>query len=299
MLEKLGLDHLQQSDLIGLLVTYAIWFSIIILQLVLIIHRFKSAIKRWEVGVIVGLTVTIIWMPQKLMGAMVVSHLSESFLPEFVAAMIRMVVLGCVIILWYMMTFGTGASYWSDAHQGGYVLLDKKQIQGRGWDGIWTKLLLSVLIGFVLSVITLAAFHLIGISKGNISQQNADVLRETGVLEKIPSIIYIMAMFSYVMFAAITEEIAFRGLLLPWLAKLFGWKDGYAIGFWIGAVIVSIVWAFMHITNSNMPAVKIAQIFIIGLFFCWMAKKWGVESAIFGHLSLNITATLSSLIFNV
>ncbi len=92
---------------------------------------------------------------------------------------------------------------------------------------------------------------------------------------------------------ALGEELTYRGVLFGWLQRLFG-REGRA-GVAMAAVLTSLVWAAAHIPNTDAPLVKCAQIFVLGLFFCWFARKWCLEAAIAAHAALNLSALFVGL----
>ena len=64
--------------------------------------------------------------------------------------------------------------------------------------------------------------------------------------------------------APLWEEMLFRGFLLGPLAG--------ALGFWPAAVLVSGAWTALHLGYS---AVGLAEVFLIGLYFCWLLWRTG------------------------
>ncbi len=63
----------------------------------------------------------------------------------------------------------------------------------------------------------------------------------------------------------------------------------------IAAAATSLVWAAAHAPNTDAPAVKCAQIFVLGLFFCWFARRWCLEAAVAAHVALNLAALFVGL----
>jgi uncharacterized protein len=78
--------------------------------------------------------------------------------------------------------------------------------------------------------------------------------------------------------APLSEELLFRGFLLSALARS-------RIGFWPGALITTGLWTALHAGYST---VGIAEVFLIGLFFCWLLWRTGsLRVAIFCHALYN------------
>lgn len=66
--------------------------------------------------------------------------------------------------------------------------------------------------------------------------------------------------------APVSEELLFRGFLLPALAKV------RQIGFWGAALITTAGWTLLHFSYS---ALGLAEVFTIGLVFCWLLRRFG------------------------
>ena len=65
--------------------------------------------------------------------------------------------------------------------------------------------------------------------------------------------------------APASEELLFRGFLLPALAQS-------RIGYWGGAIITSAGWTALH---WNYSIVSLIEVFLIGLFFCFVLWRTG------------------------
>ena len=65
--------------------------------------------------------------------------------------------------------------------------------------------------------------------------------------------------------APVSEEVLFRGFLLPVLART-------RIGFWGAAVVATILWTALH---AGYSAAGIAEVFLIGLMFALMLRQTG------------------------
>lgn len=66
--------------------------------------------------------------------------------------------------------------------------------------------------------------------------------------------------------APVSEELMFRGFLLPALAKVG------RIGFRGGALISTAGWTLLHFSYS---VLGLAEVFTIGLLFCWLMRRYG------------------------
>lgn len=65
--------------------------------------------------------------------------------------------------------------------------------------------------------------------------------------------------------APLSEEVLFRGFLLPALARS-------QIGFWGAALIATALWTLLH---AGYSAAGIAEVFLIGLMFAFMLRRTG------------------------
>ncbi len=66
--------------------------------------------------------------------------------------------------------------------------------------------------------------------------------------------------------APLSEEILFRGFLLPALAR------SPAFGFWGAALFSTLGWTLMHWGYS---AVGLVEVFVVGIYFCWLMWRYG------------------------
>ena len=81
-----------------------------------------------------------------------------------------------------------------------------------------------------------------------------------------------VATLGYGISAAIVEELAFRGGLLAFLLRITGNRTLYA---WVWIIVTAFLWALLHYLNTDNPGLKLAQIFILGVAFGFMARRWG------------------------
>lgn len=65
--------------------------------------------------------------------------------------------------------------------------------------------------------------------------------------------------------APLSEELMFRGFLLPALAQS-------RLGFPGAAVLTTLAWTMLHLTYS---VAGLLEVFIVGLLFCWMMWRYG------------------------
>lgn len=75
-----------------------------------------------------------------------------------------------------------------------------------------------------------------------------------------------VALFAVGVGAPVSEELMFRGFLLPALAKV------PQIGFWGAALITTAGWTLLHLSYS---VLGLLEVFMIGLLFCWLMRRFG------------------------
>lgn len=75
-----------------------------------------------------------------------------------------------------------------------------------------------------------------------------------------------VALFAVGVGAPVSEELIFRGFLLPALAKVA------QIGFWGAALITTAGWTLLHLSYSVLGLI---EVFTIGLLFCWLMRRFG------------------------
>ena len=83
--------------------------------------------------------------------------------------------------------------------------------------------------------------------------------------------------------APIAEELLFRGILLPALARS-------RLGFWGAAVVSTMLWTVLHFTYS---IAGLLLVFLLGMIFSWLFARTGsLRVPIFAHMANNAIACL-------
>ncbi|MFH1468609.1 MAG: CPBP family intramembrane glutamic endopeptidase, partial [Pseudomonadota bacterium] len=93
--------------------------------------------------------------------------------------------------------------------------------------------------------------------------------------------------------AAVTEEVAFRGLLLGFLLATLGrrrWGPAAA------GLVTALVWAAMHLGMTDAPLLKAGQITLVGLLLAELTRRWGLGAAVATHLGLNLAGAGTALL---
>lgn len=101
----------------------------------------------------------------------------------------------------------------------------------------------------------------------------------------------------YVTRAAVIEEILFRGYMLPrsefLMLKLALGRKAYPLA----VIISSAVFSLGHSFLVEPAWLKIGQAFFLGTVLSYLAKRWGLGSAIVFHSVFNVVAVILSLVF--
>ena len=153
------------------------------------------------------------------------------------------------------------------------------------------SIVVGAIIGVICAAVTQFVFHVVHVQESEAirqMQQWFPHLEETSAWLTIPSNL------GFVCSAAIFEEMIFRGGILGFLLRITKNHAGLA---WLWILLVAGLWSILHVYNSDHPALKIAQIFLFGIALGYMTRRWGLLSAIAGHLGLNISAFLGAYLF--
>ncbi len=155
------------------------------------------------------------------------------------------------------------------------------------WRGWVSATVFGVLAGFASIWVMLQ----IGIDEGDAIRKLREMM--PGVDTTSRSYLVLVALPAFLA-AALTEEMAFRGIIQPWLARRFG---GRSSGVFLAIAITSMVWALGHAANTSPMAPKLLQIFLLGLAFGWIARRHSVEASMAAHCGLNVAALGYAIVF--
>ena len=185
-----------------------------------------------------------------------------------------------------MAAYAVGTNQWEKAWE--FSETDPRPVPA----GEDASLVGPVVFGVGAALVTLVVFGLLGVRESEYVRALSDMVAEGSSFGR--ALLYPASLLA-VIAAAIVEEIVFRGVLLGWLVALFRERRGptnFAI------VLSAGIWALGHLANTDSPALKVAQVFIIGLVLGEFARRRGLKAAIAGHVSLNIVAaTLEMALF--
>jgi membrane protease YdiL (CAAX protease family) len=146
-------------------------------------------------------------------------------------------------------------------------------------------------VGLVSVVLTFALFWAAGVREG---QSMKELQRLFPQIQEASAVVALPAMLGFVIAAAVTEELIFRGAMLGFLLRVTRNQAALA---WVFITAVSALWALLHIPNTDHPTLKVMQIFLLGLALGGMTRRWGLPSAVAAHVTLNTGAVIVPLVF--
>jgi membrane protease YdiL (CAAX protease family) len=200
---------------------------------------------------------------------------------------IGMILGGLLVLLrvgWYMLEYYAAAAEWRHFKPDPFPIL-----QGRE-DRRFGTLFAALGFGLMAGILSIVAIKALGVDVGEgIKHLQQLFPRAMGAPLAVRLPVFVLAACAL----AVAEELAFRGVLLGWLLRIGRPRGAYAV---LMIALVSLLWALLHIPNTNAPVLKCGQIFVIGLFLGEFARRWSVEAAMAGHLALNATVVALALI---
>jgi membrane protease YdiL (CAAX protease family) len=285
-------EYFNIKETAKLLVTFGIGGLIFLLVVILAVVNLKSFRKHYKTGLIIGIALFIMMLPAAIL---TLAHLDLSPIfskyahrdgnapPLKVYFYIGLAFGALILILkigWQMVVYYVAASEWSKLRPDPFPLLMRTgKISGR-------TVIASVVFGIVVGAVSFVVFQALGVLTGK-ETKGVELLfpniKEISLFIQLPLALLAMSV------PAITEELAFRGVLLAFLLRLSKNSRAAVV---TSILMVSMLWAFLHLFNTGFPLIKCIQIFIVGIALCEIARRSCLENAIIAHLSFNITATL-------
>jgi membrane protease YdiL (CAAX protease family) len=262
-----------------------------------VLHRsfFKS---HWRSGLVIGAVAALLIVPL-LIGQMITvepSRAFETFAPDmpdqqhlvatvaFYAVMAGSIGFTVLKAGWWMVVFVAAAGAWAAVRPGRMAGL----VPGQPMP--WAEVTIGAVVGVAVAAVTGVVFMLLDVGLGSVLEKQAELFHPSAdSMNPIMLVLMLMAVSGI----ALVEELIFRGALLGALLKWAGDQRVAAVG-WV--VLVSLVWAAMHLLNTDAPLIKMTQIFIMGLILAWLTWWSGLSSAIAAHVALNITAVLGETV---
>ncbi len=281
---------------LSMLVTF-LRVGIFVFLVVLVVLDRRALKANLKTGLLIGAACLLLLLPN---AALTVSHINLSSLvqqadmppemQEFTHVLVLAgVVLGLLFLLvrvpWYALVYGVAAAEWSEVRPGAFPILRRS---GRP---PWGAVAGAAVFGAGYGVLSLIVLSGVGVEVSESVQRLARLapgVRTASPLLRWPAVA--LAVTS----VAIAEELIFRGALLGWLLRV---GRQTRIDVVMSAVLVSLLWALMHVLNTNAPLLKCIQIFVFGLILCKLATCWCFEAAVVAHVGLNLSASLLGFLF--
>ncbi len=265
--------------------------SVVVIAMVIVYRR--SFVKHWRPGLWVGIVTWLLLAPMSVLtvmyfdpSAMMPGAENDAFLRAAGRVGVWLgVVVGVGKIGWWLVVYVAAAGLWHRIHPAPLAL-----VEGRGRRPIGA-VVGALGFGVAAGVVSMAVFMWLGVSESQAVKMQTTMM--AGV-EALPPAVRMPAYLLAFVSVAIAEELTFRGVLLGalfrWLGR-WGWPAAAAI------VGVALLWAVMHVQNTDQPFVKIGQIFVVGVVLGEMARRWGLETAVAGHVGLNVTAGTLAFVY--
>jgi len=260
----------------------------------LVLHR-DSVKLHWRRGLVVGLLVLGVVVPQNLTTIFYISpdrmvgDLGPQGLEDIMeGAVLAGVIVGSTVgtamrVIWYTVLTCVVVTEWQrlrpDAPLLGQALLARVR-----------PLSLAFGLGLLAGALSAWIFDLIQVDMGRaieLLQAYFPGLAESSVGTRV------LVALPLGVYAALVEELVFRGALLGFLLRV-GREQRWVVV--AASVATSLAWALLHLSVTDMPLIKLTQIFLIGLGLAAIARRWGIEAAILAHLGLNLAGLAGMLV---
>jgi membrane protease YdiL (CAAX protease family) len=224
--------------------------------------RFKQFYKT---GLAIGIIAFGLNLPFQVLTALSldIGKMLESFstpgpeiTPDFISAMqavmVGVTVFSLIVAVGLaMLSYTVAAAEWEKLRLRPFPLLM------RTGEKAWGRIGIAALVGVAGAFVSLAFIRLLNVKENDVFQEIFSGSVSLPIVWKfVISLLFVSA-------AALTEEILYRGALL---------------------------WAVMHLLNTNTPTFKVAQVFVLGVILAELARRWSLEAAIACHLSLNVVS---------
>jgi membrane protease YdiL (CAAX protease family) len=292
--QQLGEPQLGIDQLLMQIAAVLVLCAVFVLSIVVICLNLKAIGRWWRLGLSVAGVLLLIMGPATAVTLAYMDMdmlLGPDFGPDKIDPFLFNVgmVLGASLIVlvksgWYVLVFAGGVGEWDRAKLPGFPLLTRGDT--RAWSGIG----FGAVFGVIAGLVSVAVFVWLNVGAGPMLTGYEQMFAAFHELS-LPIRLFFMALM--VAGPAIAEELVFRGLLLGFLLRV---SKGNSVLVAVSIVGVSLAWSLLHLQNTDWPVLKCAQIFLIGLVLGELARRRGVESAIAGHLALNLTAISAELL---
>jgi membrane protease YdiL (CAAX protease family) len=187
---------------------------------------------------------------------------------------------------WYMIVYHAAVSQWRRLKDEAMPLLRRRSYRP------WPPVVAGAAFGVAAGGLTLLIFLRRGVESAVHLQrfaQHAPGFEEIGPWLRLPIVALAVSAL------AIAEELYFRGVLLGALLRWWGRSRSAIVA---AAISNSFLWGLLHLANTNQPLLKFGQIFLVGLVLSEMTRRWCFESAVAGHVAMNVTAVAAGFLLS-
>ena len=257
--------------------------------LLVLLQQREGVRRRWRAGLGVALLVLLLDLPRLLVHALCldVEHLRalaglpalaapQGPLPWPVLALLAGLGTSALQAGWVGLLGCAALAEWEHLRAGRGVLSGRRALLGAAGAG----LLLGFAAGF--------AFAALGVGAGPAMEPIEACLPALASAERAP---WLAVALPVALGAALGEELIFRGALLGWALRR---ARGRAWGTALAVAGVTLAWSLLHLTATDAPLLKLAEIAPLGLLLAEAARRWGLGAAVAAHLAFNAAGVAAS-----
>lgn len=235
--------------------------------------------KYWKPGLVVGIAIFLMSVPGIVF---TFAHFDGSLVKDEVRwlTLIGMVI-GCfmqaLLVGWNMVLYVVAVSEWNKAGGGPLGGGSRRPFAWRNTAGAFA-------FGVFAASATVVVFAFLEIQEGDF----VVTLRRLfpGVESAAPLVVIPVTILSLAA-GAMSEELLYRGGMLAFAVRQTRTRPVLR---WLCVIAITLAWAIAHVWNTDNPAAKMTQIFVIGVALAEIARRDCLRSAIAAHIGLNVTS---------
>ena len=287
----------EAERLVMILLVAAVQLATFVLVVVLAIVNRRTFKAYWKTGLVLGLVIFGMLLPSLILSiayfdtGAVLEKAGSSVPPEFMKTMLFVgLAIGAGITVlkigWYMLVYYAAAAEWGRVGPVSFPVLQ------RSGKVPWKPIVGAGVFGLAAGALSMLLFRALGVEESEFFRRA--LAKMFPGLESVNAAVRFAVVLSWAMAAALTEELTYRGVLSGFLLRL---RPGSRAMEAVASLVPSLLWAALHVQNTDSPLIKCVQIFILGLVFFEFAKRWCIEAAIAAHVGLNVAAVVLAFAF--
>lgn len=282
--------------LVQLLFVGAIDLMLLAVLVVFAAINYRGFVRYWRISLLLGLLVGLLNLPAVIYslfyfdpGAALqadgihASGAMEHRLAVAVHAVVTILGLGWSMMVTYLACYVTICE-WSRMQRDAMPVLTGRS--PTPWRGLMT----GAVLGLVTGLLGGGLMYWLGVDVSDFVKQQMLAYPDA---ENAPLVVQFSVLLTYVSSAAIDEELLFRGVLLGVLMVRISAAAGPVV---IWVIFTSLIFALMHLLNTDAPMTKVMQTFLLGVLFAELARRSCIEAAMICHLVHNLAATALELV---